>query len=124
MITSFLSIVNKSVFLGFTETQVGKIDRAFACGIYNGTTPFCVEGTSNGANYSSNKAFINGSSLWDNTCTVTGNPEYIECGPWDRSGALSVNHSSSGFTETGIAHGDSCGVDDIGGVGCYANPQI
>ena len=53
---------NTSWFLGFTETQEGKIDRGFACGI-KGDAPnqgraFCIEGSMDGSTYESNKDIL------------------------------------------------------------------
>ena len=47
-VTNDYTTLNSNIFIGFTETQDGKIDRAFACGIVennNISTPFCIEGT-------------------------------------------------------------------------------
>ena len=45
-ITSDYRTLNKNFFLGFTETEYGTIDRAFACGINveNNNSVFCLEG--------------------------------------------------------------------------------
>ena len=61
-VTTDYTTLNKNYFLGFTETQNGKIDRAFACGI-KGETPndgkaFCIEGTNDGSKYESNSSLL------------------------------------------------------------------
>ena len=53
---------DRKYFLGFTELN-GKVDRAFACGIYvdantNEKTPFCIEGSTDGSTYSLNKIVL------------------------------------------------------------------
>ena len=62
-VTNDYHSLNKSYFIGFTETQNGKIDRAFVCGIMganlNDGTAFCLEGSLNGSTYVANKAILN-----------------------------------------------------------------
>ena len=66
-VTNDYRTLNKNYFIGFTETQDGKIDRAFACGIKgenpNQGTAFCVEGTIDdnmkATVYANNQAIVN-----------------------------------------------------------------
>ena len=106
----------KNYFLGVVTNASNQITNAYACGIYNGTTPFCIEGTADGANYSSNSSFINGSSLWNNTCTVES--YYTECGfTWDGN-SVSADADSLGYVGTGVSYGYRCLVGYDGGVYC------
>ena len=54
-VTNDYTTLNKNIFLGFTETLDGKIDRAFVCGIKgedpNQGTAYCMEGTTDGSAY-------------------------------------------------------------------------
>lgn len=49
--------VGKNIFLGHLLDNNGKIDRAFVCGIKDGT-PFCLEGTTDGSSYESNLSVL------------------------------------------------------------------
>ena len=81
--------LNTTSFIGFTETQDGKVDRIFACGIYSETqdneTPFCIEATSNGSKYNYNNKILNSLYGQYNTDTYLGcheseyNPGKYEC---------------------------------------------
>ena len=91
-VTDDYTTLNRNYFLGFTETQDGKIDRAFACGIkgtdnngdVNEGTAFCIEGAVDNSKYNDNVSLITGPTLWndadftagrcvDNTLSVTCN---------------------------------------------------
>ena len=108
----------KNYFLGVVTNASNQITNAYVCGIYNGTTPFCIEGTADGANYSSNSLFINGANLWNNTCTVESN--YTVCGSWDGS-SVSAHANSNGDVKAGVSYGYYCYVGSYGGVICYEN---
>ena len=70
--TEVIQDTGKNIFLGFTETQDGKIDRAFVCGIKeedpNQGTMFCVEGSTDGSTFNNNKLLISGPTLWNGSC--------------------------------------------------------
>ena len=107
----------KNYFLGVVTNNNNEVTNAYACGIYNGTTPFCIEGTADGANYSSNSSFINGANLYNNTCTETVEDEgteneyrYSECGPWDNSGSVSAAAYADGIVDAGVGDYDYCYV--------------
>ena len=78
---------DRKYFLGFTETQDGKIDRAFACGIKgeepNQGTVFCIEGSSDGSTYISNRDFLNNLyGVWDGGSSYQGceqTNQYLYC---------------------------------------------
>ena len=72
-----IETTGRRTFLGVKLNNNNEITNAYACGIY-GDEPFCIEGTSDGSKYSANQSLINGSNLWNNTCTIGSN--YIECG--------------------------------------------
>lgn len=62
-VTSDYRTLNKNKFLGFTETQDGKIDRAYVCGIKgenpNQETPFCIEGSTGSSLATYNETLLN-----------------------------------------------------------------
>ena len=88
-VTTDYRTLNKSYFLGFTETQDGKIDRAFACGIKgenpNQGTVFCIEGSLDGSKHNDNVALITGSTLWNDEdftagrCNKSGGGDVVNC---------------------------------------------
>ena len=45
-------------FLGLKLNASNQIERAYACGLYNNITPFCIEGDTDGAKYESNKNLL------------------------------------------------------------------
>ena len=106
----------KNYFLGVVTNASNQITNAYACALYNGTTPFCIEGTADGANYSSISSFINGSSLWNNTCTVDISNGYTECGSWDGS-SVSAYADSNGVL-AGVSDDYFCYVYSNGEVSC------
>ena len=106
----------KNYFLGVVTNASNQITNVYACGIYNGTTPFCIEGTADGANYSSNSSFINGANLWNNTCSVKSN--YTECGSCDES-SVSAYANSHGDVYTGVSYDYRCLVPSDDVVRCY-----
>lgn len=60
--------LNRNAFLGHILDSEGKIERAFACGIYN-DKPFCIEGTKDGSKYEENRLLITSEELWNDTCS-------------------------------------------------------
>ena len=62
-----------------------------------------------------NSSFINGSNLWNNTCTVES--VYTECGLWDGSSVSSIANSG-GYVGAGVSDGFICGVGPFGEVYC------
>ncbi len=106
----------KNYFLGVVTNAYNQITNAYACGIYNGITPFCIEGTSDGSKYNSNTALVNGSSLWNNTCTVESG--YTECEPSDDN-TISAITISYGFTGVGVStRNNYCFAASSGTVNC------
>ena len=110
----------KSYFLGVVTNASNQITNAYACGLKGGTTPFCIEGTSDGSNYSSNSSLLNGASLWNNTCTVGANS--TECGSWNGS-SVSARAFSGGYVIAGVSRGDYCYVDPDGYAICSEFPS-
>ena len=117
-----VSISGKPFFLGVKQNNQNQITNAYVCGIYNGSKPFCIEGTPDGSNYSNNSSFINGPDLWNNTC-----PEYVDdsdetvtnCDS-NSLDTLDAAAYDTGRVLTGFAihGGDYCYVGDNGAVGC------
>lgn len=79
--TNDYTSLNKNVFIGFTETQNGKVDRLFVCGIKeeapNQGTTFCIEGSTDGSTYSANISTIAGSSVWDDASYTAGRCHHV-----------------------------------------------
>ena len=104
----------KEFFLGMIiDTNTNTVSRAFACGLYTdpGTsnkTPFCIEGTENGEKSSDNRTLLQGSSLWNGTCT--GN---LFCD----SDYVAANDGADGFVGVGDDSTD-CTVSADGTMVC------
>ena len=118
--TNYNDIVSssgKNYFLGVITNGSNQITRAFACGLKDNSTPFCIEGDADGTNYGINSSFINGPSLWNNTCTA-GSALYdnsintTDCGSLDGSSV-----SASAFSDGGVY----AGVSDVGT--CWVSPE-
>ena len=70
----YRDVVEDEVFLGIVLNSNNQAERVYACGIENGT-PFCVEGSSNGAKYSANQSVI--ISIFGSTDT-SGSSKYVD----------------------------------------------
>ncbi len=74
-----------------------------------GNIPFCIEGTSDGSKYSSNKALLQSENLWNNTCSIyTTVSETISCGDWENANTLAAGGNARGNTSVGIIEGQEC----------------
>ncbi len=116
---SYLDVVEesgKNYFLGLVTNGSNEVTKAYACGVKN-DVPFCIEGYSDNSKYTENKTLLNGTNLWNNSCTVTGNPEYTECGPWDGT-SLSAYAYPDGYVRAGVGYVDSCLVESDGRAYC------
>ncbi len=123
-VTNDYTTLNKDHFIGFTETQDGKIDRAFACGIKgedpNNGTAFCIEGSTDGSTFTSNKDLIIGSTLWSDPeftlgrCSSPGSYVYCE-------GTLHAETKTNGgvYVASEIDNFDRCVVDQYSEINCY-----
>lgn len=115
-----VSISGKPFFLGVKLNNQYQITNAYACGIYDGSKPFCIEGTPDGSNYGNNSSFINGPDLWNSTCEEYENDsgyDVTTC-DWDSSNVLGALAESDGTVNVGFHDGDYCGVNDVGYVAC------
>ena len=109
-VTNDYRTLNKSYFIGFTETQNGKVDRIFSCGIKgedpNQGVAYCIEGAlgdSSGGNsatrtavYNANYDLLNNSTtgLWQGTCNSEGSGIYC-------SGSVYAKTESTGHMYVG-----------------------
>lgn len=115
-----VSSSGKNYFLGVITNGSNQITRAFACGLKDNTTPFCIEGDADGSKYSANLEFLNGPTLWNNTCTVDTDDEegdtYTKCGSWDGSSVSArVSYSS---VSAGVRDDANCAVNRFGNLLC------
>ena len=60
----------KNFFLGLKLNGSNQIEKAYACGLYNGITPFCIEGYYDDSKYEANQEILQNEYLWNNTCGV------------------------------------------------------
>ena len=126
-VTTDYTTLDKNIFLGFTETQDGKIDRGFVCG-EKGENPnngivFCVEGTlndSHGGNfttrstvYASNSVLLNDSvaGLWQGECNDYETSLYCV-------GSVSVSAYEMGDVSMSFGN-NSCAATDNGYFYCH-----
>ena len=95
----------KKYFLGLILDN-NKISRAFACGIHDNGTPFCIEGTTDDSKIESNMALLNSEELWNGEC-CRGN----------------INASSTGHgAPIGVSDNTGyCFVFSSGELSCYKN---
>ncbi len=114
----------KNYFLGLKLNGSNQIEKAYACGLYNGTMPFCIEGYSDGTKYEANKTILQDAGFWNNTCNIEiideGTPsEYEEtyCAP-PTTGLVGANASSDGYVDAVVDGGDYCRVFSSGVVRC------
>ena len=114
----------KNFFLGF-KVENDIVVKAYVCGIkinnQNQEIPFCVEGSTDGSTFDSNKNLILGETLWNdpelsgNECEVVGLDNGISCGEYKTNVFVDVylNGSIGIFT-----NGVFCNVNNDGSVGC------
>ena len=107
----------KDRFLGLKLDKSGTIEKAYACGIKDGT-PFCIEGSTDGSSYPANKDFLN--RLYGpydrNTELGCGNStdgSYVSC-----FGSVNANALNSGQVYVFNANG-RCTVHEAGVAYCY-----
>ena len=110
----------KNYFLGVKLNSNNEVTNAYACGVKD-NVPFCIEGNlfyapETVAIYTASKSLLQGTNLYNNTCLSGDN--YIECGPWDKSGPLSVLVESYGNVEVGIGINNNCAVYNSGRLEC------
>ena len=115
----------KNYFLGLKLNGSNQIEKAYACGLYNGTMPFCIEGYSDGTKYEANKTILQDAGFWNNTCSVETYDEGTEyeyeetyCAP-PTTGMVDALADSDGYVRAGVVDDDFCGVNANGYVYCY-----
>lgn len=114
-----VTATGKNYFMAVKQNSSNEVTNAFACGI-KGRVPFCVEGyrfdnPDASTIYSKTKALLQGSSLYNNTCTIENETyEIIRCGPWDNE-SLSVEVHDLGAVIVGIDYSNTvCAVSPDG----------
>ena len=121
---NYLDIVNssgKNYFLGVKLNNNNEITNAYVCGIVNGKAA-CLEGTSDGSKYADHVTLLQGSNLYNNTCTTNNSSsyEYTLCGPWNGT-TVSANIDGSGYVSFGVGTNSNgnCNVYSDGEISCY-----
>jgi len=105
----------KNYFLGMILDQNNQIARAFSCGIHN-SHPFCIEGTTDGNKYATNKEYLfriygeydEGTSQG---CTDNGSDVYCD-------GSVSANARANGYVKAGVFDDGNCYVRSYGPLRC------
>ena len=121
-----IATIGKNYFLGVKLNNNNEVTNAYACGVKD-NVPFCIEGkldsefggTEAETTYAINQSLLQGTNLYNNTCTVDVESSYTQCGPWDNSGSLSADAGSSGNVFAGVGDDDFCAVEGNGHFGCY-----
>ena len=105
-----IETTGKNYFLGVKLNNNNEVTNAYACGVKD-NVPFCIEGTIDGSKYNVNLSLINGSRLWNNTCTEeTGKgTTSTTCGFEDGSSFSAYSHSD-GTVGVGIDVDNDCTV--------------
>ena len=89
---TIISKTGRKYFLGLIiDSNSQEIARAFACGIHDNGTPFCIEGTGDGSANTRNRSLMNSSALWNSTCAVEGASPSMTC-----KGTISAGSSRYG----------------------------
>ncbi len=109
----------KNYFLGLKLNESNQIEKAYACGLYNNITPFCIEGYYDNSKYARNQEILQNEYLWNNTCNVyvdlsDGN---TQC-PAPSSGLVYSEANSYGYVVAGVGGEGYCNVYSDGGVNC------
>ena len=114
----------KNFFLGLKLNESNQIEKAYACGLYNGTMPFCIEGYSDGTKYEANKTILQDAGFWNNTCSVETYDEGTEyeyeetyCAP-PNTGMVAAYAHSNGLVFAGGDGDVYCRVYSNGLVRC------
>jgi len=94
-----ISESGKNHFFGLKLNASGTIERAFSCGVENGT-PFCLEGTTDGSKYSDNIGIIN--TMFP-SCGASASSSLASCNGAsvisvaNAKGFVKVSNGSNGF---------------------------
>ena len=123
---NYLDLVNNNSRVGFNYYFLGfildndRIDRAFACAKKlnspNEGKYFCIEGTTDGSKVDYNKAILNSSNLWNNTCSDYELYHVFSCGEYGEPAISSAINNYGVSTGDGV--GDSCEVLNNGTFDC------
>ena len=114
-----INVTNKNYFLGVKRNSSNQVTNAYACGVKNNEL-FCIEGTPNGAQYASNNALLQKSSLWNGTCTsyTQNTPYQTRCE--SVNGSVQAINNSNGIVSVGNTDYYDCFVTGLGEFGCHA----
>ena len=115
----------KNFFIGLKLNGSNQIEKAYICGLYNGTTPFCIEGYYDNSKYEANQEILQNEYLWNNTCSVQTYDEGTEyeyeetyCAP-QSAGLVGAGAYSDGPVDAGVRGDDDyCYVLSGGTVYC------
>ena len=115
----------KNYFLGLKLNGSNQIEKAYACGLYNDETPFCIEGYYDDSKYEANQEILQNEYLWNNTCSVQTYDEGTEyeyeetyCAS-PSAGLVDVFAYSDGRVDAGVGGDGGCYVNSDGEVDCF-----
>lgn len=107
-------------FIGVKLNSEGYIVRAYACAYINSTTPYCIEATSNGSAFNSNKSVLQSAYSGVSNVSCSSNSSSITC----RDTSLGVDYmivasaSSTGEVRTGSNGENICTIYNNGSINC------
>ena len=104
-----ISESGKNYFLGLKINTSGTIERAFTCGVEDGT-PFCLEGTTDGSKYSDNVDILN--SIFP-SCGASASDSNSHCNGEN----VHVYAYAAGYVTLDVDHG-RCFASPDGSVSC------
>ena len=105
-----ISESGKKYFLGLKLNASGTIERAFACGI-EGTTPFCLEATTDKSKYSDNVEVLK--TIFPSCRNISDTSHQISCGGYN-----TVGFATGGEVTVSGAYGGNCDVHYYGAMSC------
>ncbi len=112
----------RNFFLGLKLDGMGQIERAYACGLYNDVTPFCIEGYYNNSKYEANQEILQDIDLWGDTCRIETQYSPMNCDE-PAEGKVYASMDNNGSVVVGSAiqnvYEGACRVDCFGNVGCF-----
>ena len=99
-------------FIGVNVNSSNEITKIYLCSMHNGTSPYCLEGDSDGSKYNYNKDFLQSEKIWNNSCTVDS--DGVTCGELStktyNAGSPRTIVKPSGVINVSIFYDGTCGA--------------
>ena len=109
-------IINESIFLGF-KIENNIVVKAYACGLKDSFTPYCIEGTEGGSSHLTNVSLITGETLWNDPNLTLG-----RCFLYEDRFAIGCGNVGDLSSPTSYESGYAYTMDDFGT--CWVDPIV